>query len=117
MVEDDDRLRQLIIQRLEARDYWVFGARNAEDAWDLFNEHWPLIDLFMTEVILPGMGGLELTTRVRELSPDLPVLYMASEDQLSDAVRQSVENSRNAYLMKPFDHEYLLVKVRAALKG
>ena len=111
VVEDDDRLRQLIIQRLEARDYWVFGARNAEDAWDLFNEHWPLIDLFMTEVILPGMGGLELTTRVRELSPDLPVLYMASEDQLSDAVRQSVENSRNAYLMKPFDHEYLLVKV------
>ena len=71
----------------------------------------------MTEVVLPGMDGLKLTTRVRELSPDLPVLYMASEDQLSDAVRQGVEDSRNAYLIRFFDHEYLLIKVRAALNG
>ena len=42
----------------------------------------------MTEVVLPGMDGLELTARVRELSPNLPVLYMAGEAQLSDAVRQ-----------------------------
>ena len=71
----------------------------------------------MTEVVLPGMDGLELTTRVRELSPDLPVLYMASEDQPSDAVRQGVEGSRNAYLIRPFDHECQLIKVRAALNG
>ncbi len=63
------------------------------------------------------MDGLELAARVRHHSPDLRILYMASEDQLSDAVRQGVENTRNSYLMKPFDHEYLLLKVRAALKG
>ena len=42
---------------------------------------------------------------------------MASEDQLSEAVRQGVTETRNSYLMKPFDHDYLLLKVRAALKG
>ena len=89
----------------------------ARKAWDLFNEHWPLIDLLMTEVVLPGTDGLELTARVRELKPDLPILYMASEDQLSEAVRQGVEDTRNSYLMKPFDDTYLLLKVRAALKG
>ena len=54
---------------------------------------------------------------MRELAPDLPVLYMAREDQLSEAVRHGVADPHNSYLMKPFDHEYLLVKVRAALKG
>ena len=97
--------------------YGVFFAQNAEGAWILFNEHWPLIDLLMTEVVLPGMDGLELTTRVRELCPDLPVLYMVGEDQLSDTVRQGVTDTRNAYLMKPFDDDYLLLRVRAALQG
>ena len=71
----------------------------------------------MIEVVLPGMDGLELTARVRDLSPDLRILYMASEDQLSEAVRQGVTETRNSYLMKPFDYDYLLLKVRAALKG
>jgi len=42
---------------------------------------------------------------------------MAEENQLSEAVRQGVEDLRNVYLMKPFDHDYLLVKVEAALQG
>ena len=75
------------------------------------------MSLLITEVVLPGMDGLALAARARELVPDLPALYMAGEDQLSDAVRQGVENTRNSYLMKPFDHEYLLLKVRAALRG
>ena len=54
---------------------------------------------------------------MRELCPDLKVLYLAGEHQLSDAVRQGVADSRNAYLIKPFDHDYLLLKVQAALKG
>ena len=75
------------------------------------------MSLLITEVVLPGMDGLALAARARELVPDLAALYMAREDQLSEAVRQGVENTRNSYLMKPFDHDYLLLKVRAALKG
>ena len=117
VVEDDDCLRQLLLDSLEGHQYWVLSARNGEEAWDLFNEHWPIMSLLITEVVLPGMDGLVLAARARELVPDLPALYMAREDQLSEAVRQGVENTRNSYLMKPFDHEYLLLKVRAALKG
>ena len=117
VVQDDDTLRQLTIQSLEGEHYWVFSARNVEEAWSLFNEHWPLIDLLMTEVVLPDTDGLELTARVRELNPDLPILYIADEDQLSDTVRQDVESTRNSYLMKPFDHDHLLSTVQAVLKG
>ena len=117
LVEDDDTLRQLVLGSLEGEEYWVLCARDGEEAWNLFSEHLPLIRLMMIEVVLPGMDGLELAARVRHLSPDLRILYLASEDQLSDAVRQGVENTRNSYLMKPFDNDYLLLKVRAALKG
>ena len=71
VVEDDDTLRQLTIQSLEGEHYWVFSARNVEEAWSLFNEHWLLMDLIMTEVVLPDTDALELTARVRALNPDL----------------------------------------------
>ncbi len=107
LVEDDDALQQLVLASLEREAYWVLCARNAEEAWNLFSEHAPLIRLVITEVVLSSMDGLELTARVRDLSPDLRILYMASEDQLSDAVRQGVENTRNSYLMKPILAGYL----------
>ncbi len=88
-----------------------------EEAWSLFNEHWLLIDLIMTEVVLPDTDGLELTARVRELNPDLPILYIADEDQLSEAVRQGVQDPPHSYLMKPFDHHDLLSTGQAVLKG
>ncbi len=117
LVEDDDVLQQLIMNSLQGHQYWVLCARDGEEAWRLASEHWSIVSLLMTEVVLPGMDGLALATRVRELVPDLPVLYLADEDQLSGAVRQGVADPHNSYLMKPFDHEYLLVKVRAALRG
>ena len=55
--------------------------------------------------------------RARELTPGLAVLSMADENQLSEAVRQGVAKTGNPYLMKSFDRKYLLLKVRAALKG
>ena len=42
LVEDDERLRQLVMKRLEGKQYWVVCARNGEEAWDLFSAHRPL---------------------------------------------------------------------------
>ena len=117
LVEDDDRLRHLVMKSLERKTYWVACARKGEEAWDLFSAHRPLVSLLITEVVLPDMDGLTLASRARDLAPALPVLYMAEDDELSEAVRQGVENTRNFYLMKPFDHDYVLLKVEAALKG
>ena len=50
LVEDDDRLRQGVMQRLEEKEYWVVCARNGEEAWDLFSTHRPLMSLLITEV-------------------------------------------------------------------
>ena len=117
LVEHDDRLRQLVMQRLERKQYWVVCARNGEEAWDLFSAHRPLMSLLITEVVLPDMDGLELASRARDLTPDLPVLYMAEEDEVSAAVRQGVASTNNFYLMKPFDHDYLLLKGGGRVAG
>ena len=84
VVEDDDRLRQIVMDSLHGPQYWVLVARNGEEACGLFNEHWQVMSLLMTEVVLPGTDGCALTARARECVPDLPVLYMADEDQLPD---------------------------------
>ena len=102
---------------LHGPQYWVLCAQTGEEACGLVSQHWPIMSLLMTEVVLAGMDGLALAARAREQVPDLPVLYMADESHLSEAVRQGVEDTRNSYLIKPFDHDYLLMKVRAALKG
>ena len=75
------------------------------------------MSLLITEVVLPDIDGLELASRARDSTPHLPVLYMAEEDQLSEAVRQGVEHTNNFYLIKPFDHDCFLLKVGAALRG
>ena len=93
MVEPNETLRQQTLPSLDGAHYWVFVAQNAEDAWVLFNEHWPIIDLLMTELVLPDTDGLALTARVRELNPDLPILYMADDDQLSEAVLSRAEEN------------------------
>ena len=62
---------------LHGPQYWVLSARNGEEACGLFNEHWPIISLLMTEVVLPGMDGLALASRARDVTPGLPVLYTA----------------------------------------
>ena len=63
LVEDDDRLRQLVMQRLEGKECWVVCARNGEEAWDLFSAHRPLMSLLLTEVMLPDIDGLVVAGR------------------------------------------------------
>ena len=116
LVEDDDRLRQLVLNGLlHGPQFWVLSARTGEEAWALISAHSPIVSLLIVEVVLPDMDGLALAARARDLVPALPVLYMATEDQLSAPVRESVGQTGNSYLLKPFDREYLLLKVRAAL--
>ena len=78
LVEDDRVLRLLTVGLLEEADYSVFDAKNAEDAWGIFQDQWPVIDLLITEVVMPGMKGFDLAFCARELNLELPVIYVAT---------------------------------------
>ncbi len=80
LVEDDRILRLLTVGLLEEANYWVFYAENAEEAWGIFHDQSAVIDLLITEVVMPGMKGFDLTFNARELNPELPVIYVATKD-------------------------------------
>jgi CheY-like chemotaxis protein len=89
--------------------YKVLTAGNGQKALAILGQPGTKVDLVITDLVMPGMGGRELMERIRQLDPDLPVMptsgYVMPEDK------------KNAigYLQKPFTSTELLLKVKAAL--
>jgi two-component system cell cycle sensor histidine kinase/response regulator CckA len=114
LVEDEEILRQLIKEALEMNGYKVLVARNAKEALAICEQNQEPIHLALTDVVMPQMSGRELAQRLRQLRPELKVIYMSgyTEDVL---FRQGVLDASLAFLQKPFRQYELTVKVRQAL--
>ena len=113
VVEDADELRSLIGLLLKRQGYTVLAAANADQAKALFSEH-AAIDLLLTDVVMPGASGPELTRELIADRPALKVIYMSgyTEDTI---VHHGVLLPGIAFLSKPFTAETLGRKVRAVL--
>jgi len=113
VVEDADVLRELTRRLLERQGYTVLVAAGAEEALAVFERH-PGIDLLLTDVVMPGTSGPELTGRLRERCPSLKVVYMSgyTEDTI---VHHGVLNPGIAFLHKPFTAESLSRKLQEVL--
>ena len=77
VVEDDNDLRWYLIEALRGLNYRAIGAPDAEAALGVLEQPSTQIDLMLTDVIMPGMNGRELSKRARELRPGLKVLFMS----------------------------------------
>jgi PAS domain S-box-containing protein len=77
VVEDDSDLRWYLIEALRDLDYRTIGAPDANAALAILEQPSTKIDLMLTDVIMPGMNGRELSRRARELRPGLKVLFMS----------------------------------------
>ena len=77
VVEDDNDLRRYLIEALRDLDYRTIGAPDANAALAILERRSTKIDLMLTDVIMPGMNGRELSRRARELRPGLKVLFMS----------------------------------------
>jgi PAS domain S-box-containing protein len=114
LVEDEDSVRFLSRKLLERAGYRVFDAADPEQAVDTFAQHRGVIDLLVSDVIMPGSSGPALYDRLSSLDPDLHVLYMSG--YTADAVAHHAAVVANAvFLQKPFTADTLLLKVREAL--
>jgi two-component system cell cycle sensor histidine kinase/response regulator CckA len=116
LVEDEEQVRVLASHLLRRLGYTVLEARRAGEAITLASEHRGEIDLLLTDVIMPEMGGRLLAERVLAERPDIRVLFMSgyTDDAI---VHHGVLDAGMAFLQKPLTPDSLARRVREVLSG
>ncbi|HEY3836004.1 MAG TPA: response regulator [Bryobacteraceae bacterium] len=113
LVDDEQAVVELMKAVLTADGYRVVTAPDGLSAWSAIEASGGAIDLVITDVIMPEMDGLELSSRLRINYPDLPVLLITGF--VSRGIQEYV-TGRVSLLQKPFTPKKLLTSVRSALQ-
>jgi two-component system cell cycle sensor histidine kinase/response regulator CckA len=116
LVEDESSVRQLVRETLQAGGYKVLEAEDGEVALKVASGHDGPIDILITDVVMPGMSGQELSRRLCISDPELKVLYLSgyTEDSI---IREGALEAGTAFLQKPFTLQTLSRKVREVLRN
>ena len=113
IVEDDRMIGESLVQALREASYtvdWVYDGPQADLA--LRNIQY---DLVVLDLGLPGLGGLELLRRVRKNGLDVPVIIVTAREATAARI-EGLDAGADDYLVKPFDLDELLARVRALLR-
>lgn len=114
VVEDEPGVRRLLCQVLEAAGYTVISASNGREALGVLDDKSVQLDLVVTDVIMPLMGGKQLAEQVEIRSPGTRILFISG--YTNDAIaRQGVIDEEVNFLQKPFVPSALTEKVREVL--
>ena len=116
VAEDDDQVRAVVRRVLARAGYQVLEARSGGEALALAERHLHSIDLLLTDVVMPEMGGPELASALSSRRPGLRLLFMSgyTDDSM---LRHGVFEGEVAYLQKPLTPDLLLRRVREVLDG
>lgn len=115
IIEDEEGLRQSLEAAL-GDCYYLVLAESAEEAWELlffFGEH---VDLIITDIVLPGMDGLEFIKKLRKINPCIPAIVMTGFSNHERAVDAANINI-SGYVQKPFDIIFLQAKIEEAFNN
>ena len=109
LVEDEPAVRQLFAQALSRAGYRVYEARNGQEAVKVFDQHGEEIDLLLTDMRMPYMGGAELAQHLRSRRRTLKLICVSGYPGGTDP------DMTKDFLSKPFSRDDLLNKVREVL--
>jgi signal transduction histidine kinase/ActR/RegA family two-component response regulator len=114
LVEDERPVRSTVRRLLERHGYRVLEAANGQDALTLIAARNGEINLVLSDMVMPGMGGMELASRVRSVAPKLRVLLMTGYTE--EAITRAGDKPHDEQIIeKPFTMNAMLEKVRRAL--
>jgi DNA-binding NtrC family response regulator len=113
IIEDEDTLRESLSRVFTREGYQVVAVNSAEPAVPLLQESF--FDLILTDIILPGITGIELLKWVKETVPDIIVIIMTAYASLETAV-ETLRAGAHDYIVKPIIHEEIKQIVKSALK-
>ncbi|HKF05611.1 MAG TPA: PAS domain S-box protein [Candidatus Sulfotelmatobacter sp.] len=114
LVEDEESVRQLVRDTLVAKGYQVIEGENGEAGVIAAARHKGKINLVITDVVMPGMGGREMVKQLVQSQPAMKVLYLSGYTEDAIISDGSIENG-TAFLQKPFTLQNLSRKVREVL--
>jgi two-component system cell cycle sensor histidine kinase/response regulator CckA len=115
LVEDDEAVRKLSSLALEGRGYDVLAAQTGEQALEFLSIIGPnIIDLVVTDVVMPGMSGAQMIAKLSEVYPDVRVLYMSGYTE-DATIHHGVLDQGVEFLQKPFTPDGLARRVRQLL--
>lgn len=112
VIEDEERIRGFLQRGLGLEGYKVDAAADGATGLELARENPP--DLVLLDLMLPGMDGLEVCRRMREVS-DVPILMLTAKEAIEDRVA-GLDAGADDYLVKPFAFDELMARVRALLR-
>ena len=116
IVEDDETIRETVGDALRSEGFEVLTHGNGADALRLLNDQSTgEIDLIVLDLMLPGMGGLDLCRELRQSSHQTPILVISARDSETDRV-VGLEVGADDYLVKPFGLKELVARCRALLR-
>jgi len=113
VIDDEPVIQELMLEILDEAGYESTGAPTAELALDLLVD--PDIDLVVSDVVMPGLSGLELLEEVRTLRPALPVVLVTGAGTYS-TLSEALARGADGLVIKPFSHGEFLTAIAAALE-
>ena len=112
VVDDDDRIRELVKEYLNENGFIVSTGNSAEDA-KIRLEHFKF-DLIVLDVMMPGQNGLELTKEVKKKS-NIPIILLTAKSEVENRI-EGLELGADDYLGKPFEPRELLLRIKNLIK-
>ncbi len=114
LVEDEDAVRQVVLRQLDSSGYRVRAAASPHEALRLFTAAPESFDVLLTDVVMPGMSGTQLASRLQEARPGLPVLFMSGYTAGPAPGGHALPRD-GSLLHKPFRRTELLTALRRVL--
>ncbi len=113
IAEDDRDFGNILAQYVTISGFDVILGRDGKEAWELFNQDKP--DLCVLDVMMPEMDGFTLAEKIKDIHPDVPVIFLTAKSLKEDIVR-GLKIGADDYITKPFDPEVLILRINNILK-
>lgn len=111
VIDDNPEIREVVNVLLSSEGYTILEAKNAEEALEQIDAS---IDLIILDIMMPGMDGYQLCTKLREVT-NAPILFLSAKGQDADKTL-AFSSGGDDYLTKPFSYNELNSRVKALLR-
>jgi two-component system NtrC family sensor kinase len=114
LAEDEQQIREITNRQLQKAGYTVIETEHGLDALEQATHYQGTIDLLFTDVVMPVMGGKELSEKIKEIYPNIPVLF--GSGYMDDKIHQDIINlGEDHFVNKPYNIQDIMAKIRRLL--